>query len=240
MSLVVLVYHRVNDQLASEDWAVSVNSFREQMEYLAKHYEVIEHSQLMVNGELLMVSNEKPKIMITLDDGYRDNYTNAYPVLKEFNFSAIIFLITSMIGTDKKRRRYEQMPSPDMLSWEEVNEMAKSGIVFASHTCSHPHLPGLSYEEQKDEIMKSTDAICSNLEKSKCHKDIFCYPYGEYNQNTIKILKDLGIKFAFTVEPRINTCKSNLLELGRVEINGNDTIEDFKKKCDGTCLKASV
>ena len=225
MNFITLAYHRINDKVAPSDWSVSVKNFAEHMEYLTGNCEVVGHSQLIANSESLMVSNKKPRIMITFDDGYRDNYLNAYPILKEFGFPAIIFLITSMIGTDKKRQRYKHMPTPDMLSWPDINEMADNGIDFASHTYSHPHLPELSYEEQKKEIMQGVEAVGSN--------DVFAYPYGEYNQDTLKILRELGIKRAFTVRPKINTSKTNSLEFGRIEISGLDTIEEFKIKCTG-------
>jgi peptidoglycan/xylan/chitin deacetylase (PgdA/CDA1 family) len=269
------MYHRVNDALAPNDLVMPVAVFRKQMEYLKEHCEVISIEELLNIGsrksevgsrknrtsDLGSRTSGKPKVAITFDDGYRDNYLNAYPILKELKLPATIFLITGMIGTDQKRPRYKNMPSPDMLNWGEVKEMAQNGITFGPHTVSHPHLSSLSYEEQRAEIIGSVETLNKQLRMSEdgCRKTeksdlgprtsdlgIFCYPYGDYNSDTLKIMKELGIKLAVTVRPGINKDGSqktedgrrikkedNLLELRRTEMNGIDSLFDFKKKLAG-------
>jgi peptidoglycan/xylan/chitin deacetylase (PgdA/CDA1 family) len=214
---VVLMYHRVNDTLEPSDLVVSVARFREQMEYLAD----LPRSDLDIRGR---GPTSALKVTITFDDGYRDNYLNAYPILKELGLSATIFLTTGMIGTDKKRPRYKDMASPDMLSWDEVREMADNGITFGAHTVNHPHLSRLDYAQQKKEIQESMAAVGTK---------IFCYPYGDYNSETLKILKDLGVEKAYTIKPGINDKEVNPLELRRTEISGVDSLFDFKKKLAG-------
>ena len=266
--IVVLMYHRVNDNLPLSDLNVPVAKFREQMEYLKKNCEVVSIDNLLFGAPVLQCPStpeetikrgnrgtsvqgnlkQNLKVIITFDDGYRDNYTNAYPILKELGLPATIFLITGMIGTDQKRPRYKDMPTPDMLNWEEVLEMAPNNITFGTHTVSHPNLAQLSYVEQKKEIEEGIVALGSNVpmfqsskledssvgrETLDVRREVFCYPYGYYNQDTLKVLKDLGVKIAFTVDPGINNEKINLLELRRTEISGVDSIFDFKKKVAG-------
>lgn len=258
--VVVLMYHRVNDALEPSDLAVPTAVFRRQMRYLKENCEVAGIEKLMEDGRWTIderrwtkderretMDDGRKKVLITFDDGYRDNYLNAYPILKELGLPATIFLTTGMIGTDKKRPRYKNMAAPDMLSWEEVGEMAQNGITFGAHTVSHPRLSQLRYEEQKKEIQES---LCqSNLGKaSPCPEkgyqtSIFCYPYGDYNSDTLRILKDLGVTTAFTIKPGINNERTigrgtkdeeiNLLQLRRTEISGMDSMFDFKKKLAG-------
>ena len=237
--ILVLLYHRVTDQLSPHELAIPVAAFRRQMEYLAKNCDVLSMDDLLqvLSGRDASVapgSSGRPKVVITFDDGYRDNYTNAYPVLKELGLPATIFLITGMIGTDKKRPRYQHMPSPDMLSWSAVKEMAGNGVTFGSHTRNHPHLGVLPALEQKNEIEQGVAVLGSWLKPGEA-PPIFCYPYGDYNRQTLSILEGLGIRAAFTVESGINDTKVNPLELRRIGMDGRDSLFDLRKKLAGAC-----
>jgi peptidoglycan/xylan/chitin deacetylase (PgdA/CDA1 family) len=267
--VVVLMYHRVNDVLKPNDLVVSVERFRQHMRYLKRNCEVISMEQFLLGHQVTKSPvTSKTKVLITFDDGYRDNYLNAYPILKELGLPATIFLTTGMIGTDLKRPRYQTMPIPDMLNWGEVNEMAQNGITFGPHTVSHPHLAQLSREEQEREIGESIKVLRENLKiedgrenidkKSNpfsivdLQSSIFCYPYGDYNETTLKVLKELGVKIAFTVRPGINEDrrgkieeggakedKTNPLELRRVGISEErrGKMEDGREKREGRRVK---
>jgi peptidoglycan/xylan/chitin deacetylase (PgdA/CDA1 family) len=232
--IVVLMYHRINDALPPNDLVVPVRKFRQQMEYLAWHRDVVSIGELLKREVKRYKRREEPKakVAITFDDGYRDNYLNAYPILKELKFPAAIFLITGMIGTDEKRPRYRQLPPPDMLRWEEVRLMAQGGITFGSHSISHPHLPHLSYEEQRREIKESLSILSRRFLSVSNQQRIFCYPYGDHNEITLEILKELNVRLAFTIQPGINKKGQDPLEIKRIGISGEDSLARFKKKID--------
>ncbi len=222
----VLMYHRVNDNLPVGDLSMSVKTFREQMQYLKNYCEVINLERIQEIQNLS--SGYRPKVIITIDDGYRDTYVSAFPVLKEFALPATVFLTTGFIGTDKKIQRYEQMPSPDMLNWQEIKSMQAHNISFGPHTVNHPYLSKLSYEQQKVEIQKSIDDLRLHLPNTPSNP-IFCYPYGQYNQDTLHILQDLGIKAALTTYPGPNNIESKPLELKRISADGRHNLVEFIK-----------
>lgn len=229
MSVLVLMYHRINDQLEPGEWNVEPRRFQEQMEFLADHAQVIRAEQTRET-----IREKAFSVLITFDDGYRDNYSQAYPVLKKLNLPALVFLITGMTGTQMARPRYSRMPLPDMLSWEEAKEMSGHGIVFGAHTVNHPHLSVLDYEEQKKEIEGSLKFMNQKLDEFGPSSivphpsEFFCYPYGEYNDDTLKILRESGVKFAFSIKPGINDAAIPPLELRRVGVDGRLSMEEFK------------
>lgn len=253
----ILMYHRINDTLPASELVTPTKRFEEQMRFLAENrgsFRVISLKEisslrgadkpkcdeaipneiasprLPLPGGLAMTDNARPSaVAITFDDGYLDNYQNAFPVLLKYQIPATIFLTTGMIGTDQKFRRYSHMEGRDMLSWEEVNEMGKRGVTFGPHTAHHVHLPQLTPDEQRKEIEESRRTISAKIPAENC-VNIFCYPYGEYNAATLAILNDLGVPCALTVEPGFNTSETPPLKYRRTAVSGLDNMETFKAK----------
>ncbi len=236
--IIVLLYHRITDDLEPNPVLISSKAFRQQMQYLYNHkYRVIGVSELVSELNRLTSSQVlNPKIqkclssktvLITFDDGYYSNYLNAYPILKEFGFPATIFLTTGLIEMDKTNPKYKNTLFPKMLSWENIREMAENGIEFGAHTINHPHLTQINIEEAKREIEESKKVVS---EFTGLRVSMFSYPYGEYNEDIKKLLEEAGFTCAFTVEPGMNREGTDLLELKRIAIKGNDSLSDFKIK----------
>lgn len=184
----ILMYHSVSDR--SEFFCVTPERFYAQMQYLHKSGRaVISLAELLTR----MKRNELKggEVVITFDDGYRDNYTTAFPVLKEFGFPATIFVTTGLVGKKDER-------GMEMLTIEEIKELHDSGLVdIAPHSVMHKKLAKLQRTEMKKEITDSKQYIEGLLGKT-C--DLFAYPYGNYNSETISVVKESGFQAAFTVE----------------------------------------
>jgi peptidoglycan/xylan/chitin deacetylase (PgdA/CDA1 family) len=151
-SVPILAYHEICDLPDGvnrlHSYNVTAASFKEQMDFLHRNdYSVMKLERLIscLGGKELFP--ERP-VILTFDDGYKNNYTNAYPVLKQYDFPATIFLATNYIGSDRVFPWLNALLSRDVklaenwmpMSWQEVEEMSQSNIAFGSHTCSHSNI----------------------------------------------------------------------------------------------------
>lgn len=123
-------------------------------------------------------------IALSFDDGYSDFYTNAFPLLKKYGFTATVYVISSKDGGQ-------------YLSWDQIKELSSAGIEIGSHTVNHKGLDKLSIEDQRYEIFQSKKDIEEHLGKTISS---FCYPSGKYNQNTEQLVKEAGYENAVTTK----------------------------------------
>ena len=207
----VLYYHSIDPSEANE-LILAPERLREQLQYIKDAgyttltiSEVYEH---LANNS----SIPEKSILITFDDGYMDNYTYAFPILKELDIKATIFMITT--GIDKGY----------YMSSENLKEMSDYGIDIQGHTITHPHLNQLSYEEQLKELKESRQII-SNI----TGKEVFAlaYPYGDYNEDTLKATKEAGYKMAFTIKNGKADRNDGILTLDRIYVNSLETMDQF-------------
>ena len=202
----VLNYHQINDE-AHNPMTVSTSEFAAQMQYLADSgYTTISPDDLQAyleNGQQLP---ENP-ILITFDDGYKDNYQNALPILKKHAQKATVFLISDYVNTYEK-----------YLTWQQIQEMQQAGINFGSHTLSHMVLTEApSPEEVQKQLAKSKEALEWHLGQKV---EYIAYPCGTYNQNIIDMTRAAGYKAAFTVNFGRDMIGDSSYALNRIPVFG--------------------
>lgn len=137
-------------------------------------------------------------VCVTLDDGYRDNYDNAFPILKRNGIKATVFLITGILGTTYTNGRGKTTP---MVHEAQVREMASSGVVeFMPHTHTHTEVKGLDLAGVERELATSKSEVERLTGK---RANVFAYPRGKYDDAAIVALKRHGFEAAFSVRPGI-------------------------------------
>ena len=215
--ILVLNYHQV--QNAHHSLAVPIADFEAQMNYLYSHgYVTITPDELYsgLTGELEL---PKKPVLITFDDGYADNYTNAFPILQYYGMRATIFVIPAFVG---KYNYY--------LTWEEMQEMENGGITFESHTLNHYKLEELPDDEIRSELLNSKQILEENLGHPV---EFLAYPTGTYNLHIAGIAKAVGYKGAFTIKYGDVDMGSNFYALERVPIfHTANTMKDFYERID--------
>lgn len=210
----VLNYHMVGNLAPPQALSLTPEEFDEQMGYLAENgYHTISPDQLVGYLKYGRPLPDKP-VLITFDDGYRDNYTNAYPILKKYGFTATIFLVTSLVGADDR-----------FLTWEQVREMHKSGLTFGSHTVHHQALTKLTPEQVQAELGDSSREI----ERQLGHKPrYFAYPTGAYNRQLAETVRLAGYRAAFTIRYGEVGLESDQYALERIPLfHGGRTFRSF-------------
>ncbi|WKB35695.1 polysaccharide deacetylase family protein [Terrilactibacillus sp. S3-3] len=147
-------------------------------------------------------------ILITLDDGYADNYRAAYPVLMQYQLQVTIFITTGAVGR------------PNRLTWNEILTMDRGGRVqFGSHTVDHLDLRQLTVRQQQHEIQQSK----ADLEQHLGHPIIaFCFPSGRFNESTLQILQQSRYVFAVTTRPGYADDNQGPWTLHRVRVSGDE------------------
>lgn len=211
----IIMYHQV---LPNPDQgyrlAVSTQTFNRQMRFLKKH-----NFNVLPLEDLIRLIKEKKEIpsrtvVITFDDGYRDNYIYAFPVLKKYGLPAAIFLIVNEVG------RVNSLGVPDRVSWQEIREMYDSGVItFGSHALGPEPLINIhSEEELKSQIFNSK----SKLEKETGKKiNIFSYPEGLFNTQIKQLVIDAGYIGAVATNPGKHSSSGDVFALKRIRISEN-------------------
>ncbi len=204
--LPVLMYHSIDYTTDKKNrMIVSPEVFARQMEFLHNNgYNVIPLEKCVS----YLADRKKPPsktVAITLDDGYKNNYTNVYPVVKKYNIPVTIFVITGLVER------------PGYLDWKEIREMSDSGVVdIESHTKSHKWLTGLDDKALKDELEDSKNTLEERLGKKI---DYICYPMGGYDKRVKAAARNAGYRAGFATKPKRLKNLYDIFEIKRVRIS---------------------
>ncbi len=208
----ILMYHSISDSDPNNRLLVPVGQFEEQVKWLKEAGFTPMLLDDVINAYSTGKVPEKP-VAITFDDGYSDNYSDAYRILKKYNMKATFFIITNQTDVD---------------SWymnsNMLKEMKDNGMGIENHTSRHIEFTNIPRE---DKILIIEEGIKALKEKVGVDSKFICYPVGRYDEETIEVEKELGIKAAVTTEGGISSLQDGLHSLKRVRIAPMD-IETFK------------
>lgn len=231
----VLMYHRVikdESEKGVHGTYVTIKQFDKQMSYLKKKgFQTVTFEDLKNDGYKKRFNKENKWIMITFDDGYKDNYENALPILKKYGFKATIYILDG-IGYNKWDTDNESNPEKKfpLMNADEIFKMKNEGIEFGGHTSSHPHLPTLEREQIDREILISKYNI-EGLLGEKLNS--FAYPYGELNDDVMEAMKIAGYEFAVSTDSGSVVFSDDLLRIRRIGIFPSNNIFNFSRKVSG-------
>jgi len=182
--------------------------------------------------EVLMTGrNSEKRVVITFDDGLRDFYTHAFPILAEHNFKATMFIVSGLTGNETMRS-----DGKEYMTWQEVREIRARGIQIGSHTVTHPELYKLSPREVEYEVRQSKETIEDELGEAIRS---FSYPYAFPEQDkkfTVRLREMLETHgYENGVCTTLGTAKpgDNWFFMPRLPVNSFDDLRLLNAKLEG-------
>jgi peptidoglycan/xylan/chitin deacetylase (PgdA/CDA1 family) len=230
--LPVLNYHKISSGDVPDFLTVTTGQLRRHFDYLNRNgYTTIFISELLEYVEHKKPLPAKP-VMITLDDGYRDNYTSLYPLLKEYNIKANIFLVAGFIQSPDNKHIHPN-PMGEFMHVADALTMSKDMVQFGLHTFSHQSYSKLSLPEIEADIKRTKERLQElGIPVQPCH----AYTFGAYNQKDEKkrqamfeLLKQNDIRMAFRVSNWVDKLPvRNKLFISRIHVSGLFPFWTFK------------
>ena len=210
----ILYYHSVMQENGNE-LRMPPEQFEAQMAYLQdKGYQSISLEQLyqaLYKGGALPA---KP-FVITLDDGYLDNYTTAFPIITKHGFTATVFMVTSYINGE------------GFMSWHQLKELVTNRWEIEGHTTNHPYLTKIDPSSVLSELNRSKEL----LEKELGHPvNFFAYPYGDLNANVVQAVKDTRYLMAVTTERGWADVKVDAWHMHRIYCYASMGMNEFSRR----------
>ncbi len=209
----ILTYHSIDD--SGSVISIDPSSFKDHMRFLKD----FSFNVISLNEVVMHIRKRQPfaknSIAITFDDGFKNTFLEAFPVLREYGFCATFFLTTNYC---EKLNNWPDQPSfikaQPLLSWTDIKEMCQSGIQFGAHTHNHPSLTKIPLKDAENEILLSKKIIEDQLQEEVKY---FAYPYGDFNTNIVNIVSR-SFAGACSTELAIANSKSDPFILERIDI----------------------
>ena len=234
--VVVLCYHRVSDEY-QDSLSVGVDQFKRQMSLLKSQCDVVSLSELVKEKP---GQSTKPLAVVTFDDGYLDNYKNAFPVLKDLDLPATFFICTGIIGTEKGLPHDLQKIGKvvPVMNWDQIKEMQKAGYEIGAHTVTHINCTAESLEQVKSELQSSKATI---EEKLAVKEVAFAYPYGgkhDISERVINLVQDLGYYCCLSAYGGFNLEGIDPFNVERVAVDYRFPDSGFLARLQGYLLRS--
>lgn len=220
----ILMYHQVGNfapvRLHRASYTNLVH-FRRQMAFL-KHWGA---SVLSMSDAVRALRGEIPipprAVVLTFDDGYRSFIEHAVPVLRQYGFPAIVYVLAQRAGDAADWYAVDGQPTPPLMRWDEVRQLPAQGIEIGSHGLLHTRLAGLPADSLGAELTDSRRIIEDQLGLAVPH---FCYPFGSVDQAAIDACAAAGYTSAVTCQRGAARADLDLLALPRKSVRQGDDV----------------
>lgn len=221
----ILMYHRIAD-VAGDRNSLPKEKFEQQLRYLAKHNFTTITPDMLYEHYTQHKALPKKSVLLTFDDGYADNFTEALPLLQKYKMTAVVFPIANWIGKPNQWEQFGKQATTTMTD-KQLKSWLACGMDIQPHTLNHPFLTNCTPEKLYFEVHEAKLNLEQLLTKSM---NYLCYPYGFFNQQVIDATKKANYKMAFAIFDHVPLWNLNLFALPRIPIPSHQKMWEFKLK----------
>lgn len=216
----ILMYHRVDvdrpPDPVGRSLTLSPEQFDEQLAFFKAHGIAVISMESFY--ERLREGNTLSNVVVaTFDDGYSDQYSYAVPILRRYGDTATFYVITGNVGNGRH------------LTWGEIRAMVRDGMDVDAHGVAHLDLSHMTRAQQHYQIATSVELLRHELGVPAAS---YAFPSGRFDAATLPILRDAGVLFAVTTDPRYVIRPPNRLELTRLRVRSTWGLDDFVRAVD--------
>ncbi len=214
----IFIYHSVRphvpESALQDKYDITPELLESQLAYMRDNgYTTISLDDLVRDVEAGTTTPVERPVILTFDDGWENQYVNAFPLLKKYNMTATFYVFTNPIS---KKEHF--------LTWDQLREMDQAGMTIASHTLTHPYLNEISSDELKREITESKKIIEAEIGKPVRH---FASPFGYTDAEVVQDIALAGYATGRTTYAGEYHSKNDLLETRGYLVD--DSLDDFIK-----------
>ncbi len=234
----ILLYHSIANEVSPgfRAWSSSPQCFEAHMRYLLdERYTPITVSQLVEIGNLGTPMPSRP-VVVTFDDGLADFYSGAWPVLKQHEIPATLYVTTGYVGSTSRWLTSEGEGQRPMMDWEQIVELDRNGIELGAHTYTHPQLDTLSASEAWNEIVRSKWQLEEQLNHPVAS---FAYPHGYYSHNVRNLVRQAGFSSACAVKHALSNCNDDPFALARLIITNKIDVAQLDHLLNDNSLRVA-
>lgn len=220
----ILMYHMIRGPLRGGRFnklRVAPGEFERQLKWLVDN-----GWRFAFLSELGEVAGQSKTVVLTFDDGYRDNFTSAHPLLLKYGAKATLFLVVDRFDRDWSTTKKAHHDSGELmrepkLTDAEVREMLQSGVwELGAHTLTHALLPDLTGAEKRHEIAGGKAELEATFGTNVAS---FAYPFGIFGDDDETLAEAVGYDFAVTTDAGISTdTRAEAFKLKRVKVSGKE------------------
>lgn len=203
----ILGYHKIGEHKGDHVPTVTPEAFEKQLAFLRRYrFEVWPLERLVA---ALAAKQRIPRRVtaITFDDGYVETCTIAWPLLRRYEFPAMVFAATAEVGL------------PGFATWAQLREMAQDGLTVGSHTIHHTYVPRAARQMLQQEFQESKQRLEQELGRMIRY---LSYPVGGFTAEAQQLAREAGYAAAFTTN-RAFERRLDLYAIRRIKMTDKDT-----------------